>query len=60
MKHFYLLLCLLMLLAAPVQADSINTIQLQNRPAEEVIPITKPMLGPNDSVTGQGFKLFLR
>ena len=60
MKHFYLLLCLLMLLAAPVQADSINTIQLQNRPAEEVIPIIKPMLGPSDSVTGQGFKLFLR
>lgn len=60
MKHFYLLLCLLTLLASPAQADSINTIQLQNRPAEEVIPIIKPMLGPNDSLTGQGFKLFLR
>jgi len=59
MKHVYLLLCLLMLMPA-VQADSINTIQLQNRPAEEVIPIIKPMLGPNDSVTGQGFQLFLR
>ncbi len=60
MKLMYTLLCLLMLLALPVQADSINTIQLQNRPAEEIIPIIKPMLGPDDSVTGQGFKLFLR
>lgn len=55
-----LLLCLMILLVSPVQADAINTIQLQNRPAEEIIPIVKPMLEPNDSITGQGFKLFLR
>jgi type II secretory pathway component GspD/PulD (secretin) len=60
MKQLYLLLCLFTMLTASVQADSINTIQLQNRPAEEVIPIVKPMLGPNDSVSGQGFQLFLR
>jgi type II secretory pathway component GspD/PulD (secretin) len=55
------LLSLLLYLTAPAaQAETIATIQLQNRPAEEVIPIVKPMLGPNDSITGQGFKLFLR
>ncbi|MGI9237421.1 MAG: hypothetical protein ACR2QZ_08485 [Woeseiaceae bacterium] len=50
----------LVLLVSTVQADSLSTIQLQNRPAEEVIPIVTPMLGPNDAISGQGFKIFLR
>lgn len=50
----------LLLLLSTAQADSISTIQLQNRPAEEVIPVIEPMLGPNDAITGQGFKIFLR
>lgn len=50
----------LALLASPVQADSITTIQLLNRPAAEIIPIIEPMLGTNDMITGRGFKLFLR
>jgi hypothetical protein len=49
-----------MLLISVAQADSITTIQLQNRPAEEIIPIVKPMLGTNESISGRGFKLFLR
>ena len=48
------------LLASAVRADSIATIQLQNRPAEEVIPIVEPMLGAGDAISGQGFKIFLR
>ena len=60
MKHLYKLLCLTMLLASAVHAESITTIQLLNRPAEEIIPIVKPMLGPGDAITGKGFKLFLR
>lgn len=50
----------LMLLVSAVQAESITTIQLLNRPAEEVIPIIKPMLGADDAISGQGFKIFLR
>jgi type II secretory pathway component GspD/PulD (secretin) len=42
------------------QAEPIATIQLHNRPAEDIIPLIKPMLGPGDAVTGQGFQLFLR
>ncbi len=53
-------LLLMMLLVSPVLADSISTIQLQNRPAEEVMPIIRPMLGPGDAISGRGFKLFLR
>jgi type II secretory pathway component GspD/PulD (secretin) len=59
MKLAYKLLGLVLLVSA-VQADSITTIQLSNRPAEEVIPIIKPMLGAGDAITGQGFKIFLR
>ena len=50
----------LTLLASTVQADSITTLQLRNRPAGEVIPIVKPLLGAGESISGQGFKIFLR
>ena len=50
----------LVLLVSTVQAGSITTIQLRNRPAVEVIPIVEPMLGVDDAITGQGFKIFLR
>jgi hypothetical protein len=54
------LLTLSLLMLSAVQAASITTIQLQNRPAEEVIPIVKPLLGPGEVITASGFKLFLR
>ena len=59
MKIFCMLLGLV-LVASPLRADSLTTIQLMNRPAEEIIPIIKPMLGTGDVITGRGFKLFLR
>jgi len=59
MKLLYTLIGLAVL-ASPVQANSLTTIQLYNRPAEEIIPIIEPMLGSRDMITGQGFKLFLR
>lgn len=59
MKRLFKLLGLV-LLVSTAQADSMSTIQLQNRPAEEVIPIIKPMLGANDVITGEGFNIFLR
>ncbi len=59
MKLRYKLL-VLVLLVSSVQAGSITTIQLQNRPAEEIIPIVKPMLGTDDAISGQGFRIFLR
>ena len=59
MKRICMLLAL-MLLASAAQAASITTIQLNNRPAAEVIPIVKPMLGAGEVITGSGYKLFLR
>jgi len=59
MKRLFRLLGLLLLVSA-VQAETISTIQLQHRPAEEVIPIVEPMLAADDAISGQGFKIFLR
>ena len=60
MKALIAVLLALCLAALTVQAESIATIELQNRPADEIIPLVKPMLGPGDAITGQGFQLFLR
>ena len=54
------LLPMLLLLTSIAQAASINIIQLTNRQAFEVIPVIEPMLGPDDAISGQGFKIFLR
>lgn len=59
MKLIYTFLALVFL-ASAARADSVSNIQLQNRPAEEVIPIIEPMLDENDAISGQGFQIFLR
>ena len=59
-RWLYGLLAFSLLLLSAAQAASITTIQLQNRPAEEIIPIVKPLLGPGEVITASGFKLFLR
>lgn len=54
-------LALLFLHAMPVSADmQIQTIQLQGRTAEEIIPILQPMLAPGGSLSGTGYKLIVR
>lgn len=60
MTRSFALLLILCLGALTARADSIATIELHNRPAEDLIPVIQPMLGPGDSVAGQGFLLFLR
>ena len=60
MKQLLVPLLALCLTALTAQADSITTIQLHNRPAEEIIPLVKPMLGQADAITGQGFQVFVR
>ena len=60
MPRLFPLLVLSMLVISVVQAASISTIQLRNRPAAEVIPIIEPLLEPGDAISGQGFKIFLR
>lgn len=50
----------LLLMAPYTQADSVSIIELQSRPAADVIPIIQPMLSANDAISGEGFKIFLR
>ncbi len=54
------LLCSISLFAGAALADPIQTIQLTHRPADEIMPVIKPMLGTDDSLTGQGYQLFIR
>ena len=59
MKELLKLICLILLVSA-VQAQSLSVIDLQHRPAEEVIPIVQPFLGANDAISGEGFRIFLQ
>ena len=42
------------------QNDPLQIIDLKNRPADEIIPVLRPLLKPNDAITGTGFQLFIR
>jgi type II secretory pathway component GspD/PulD (secretin) len=59
-KYLQILMVAALLLLSSAQAGSLTTIQLHNRPAEEIIPVINPMLGAGDVITGQGYKIFLR
>jgi hypothetical protein len=59
-RTMHALLLVVALLVGVAQADSIEMIQLENRPAAELIPVIEPLLDEGGSVTGQGFQLFLR
>lgn len=59
MNRLFALLALV-LLASHAHAQSMAVIELENRPAAEVIPIIQPMLQPGDAISGESFKLFLR
>ena len=53
-------LILAFLLPVAVLADSIQVLELKNKPATDVIPLIEPLLQKNDAVTGTGYQLILR
>jgi hypothetical protein len=56
-----LLGCLLAALAPlPALAQALEIIQLKNRPADQVLPVIRPLLDPGASASGSGFQLFIR
>lgn len=59
MRRLFALVGVLTVISA-VHAESVATIELQSRPADEVIPIIRPMLGPRDAISGDGYTIFLR
>ena len=60
MKSIFLPILLVLLCASSVSANPLTVLQLNSRPAEEVIPVLEPFLGPGEKISGQGFKILLR
>lgn len=57
----YALIVILFVLCMPVQAEmSIESVNLHHRNAQEIIPILKPLLAKGGSITGTGYKLFIK
>lgn len=60
LKRLLLMWLLLAVVTAPVFAQTLEIIQLRNRPAEQLIPIVQPMLERGGAVSGSGFQLIVR
>lgn len=43
-----------------VASDSIRVIELKHRPAAEVAPLIRPLLGPNDALSATDYRLIVR
>jgi hypothetical protein len=56
----YALPAALMLFAVAASADEARILELKHREAAEMIPLLQPLLGPNDALTGTGYRLILR
>src|SRR5688500_16118103 len=48
------------LMAIAAFAQSLETIELKNRTAQEIIPTIQPLLAPGGALTGQDYTLFVR
>lgn len=55
-------IALLLLILTPViaAADEARILYLKHRPAEEIIPVIRPLLGPDDAVGGTDYRLIIR
>ncbi len=51
---------ILLLACATAYGARLHVIDLRNRPADEILPVIRPLLQPGGSISGQGFKLFVR
>lgn len=55
------LFLLMLLVCVPVQAEmTLVTINLHHRPAKDLVSILQPMLDKGGSISGAGYKLFIR
>ena len=53
---------LLLLILTPViaAADEARILYLKHRPAAEIIPVIRPLLGPDDALSGTDYRLIIR
>jgi type II secretory pathway component GspD/PulD (secretin) len=59
-SYALLLACAAMLALSPAGADEARVIQLKHRPASEVMPLIRPLLGQDDMLSGMDFRLIIR
>ncbi len=60
MRIRILVTLLLLFQLTSLAASELDIIDLNNRPAEEIIPLIRPMLNADESLTGRGFQLILK
>ena len=60
MNRFYIVFITLILLSSSHAADTIHYFDLNNRPANEVIPLLRPFLETNEAISGDGYQLFIK
>lgn len=58
--HALLIAIAVLFAMPPSDADEARVIQLKHRPANEVIPLIRPLLGPDDVLSGMDFRLIIR
>jgi type II secretory pathway component GspD/PulD (secretin) len=58
--HVLLLAFAALLALSSAGADETRVIQLKHRPANEVMPLIRPLLGPDDALSGMDFRLIIR
>jgi type II secretory pathway component GspD/PulD (secretin) len=49
-----------LLMLSPANADETHVIQLKHRPASEIMPLIRPLLGPDDVLNGMDYRLIIR
>ncbi len=58
--HVLLIACTVWLALPPAYADEARIVQPKHRPAAEMIPLIRPLLGPDDALSGTDFRLIIR
>ena len=60
MKKLITILILVILSPTIYASDTIHYLDLKNRPADEVIPLIRPLLHDSEAVSGDGYQLFIK
>ncbi len=60
MKRLFIIINLLIALSVASASQTIHYVDLQHRPANEIIPLIKPMLEPGEAISGDGYQLFIK
>ena len=60
MKHLIVMFFILVTAPILLAADSIHYFDLKNRPADEVMPLIRPLLQNNEAMSGDGYQIFIK